>query len=209
MAEGSRGHWSRHPAFIALLSFVLSGVIASLIGYGLALRAEADRAAEADRRLRIAAARDFAELIGERRTRAALVASALRRGAEFWADTDELCHRKRAYDEAYLRWNVRIQSAMLQVRELVDAPDYSRIETVIEERLVVRLLSPADACLTDGYDAAIAGRGGAAAWDGCEGDRLRRQTRICGVAITDAIHALSRATLSEDQAIRRIVDACP
>ncbi|MEL6266808.1 MAG: hypothetical protein AAFR52_14380 [Pseudomonadota bacterium] len=205
MAEGSRGHWSRHPAFIALLSFVLSGVIASLIGYGLALRAEADRAAEADRRLRIAAARGFAELIGERRTRAALVASALRRRA----DTDELRHRKRAYDEAYLRWNVRIQSAMLQVRELVDAPDYSRIETVIEERLVVRLLSPADACLTDGYDAAIAGRGGAAAWDGCEGDRLRRQTRICGVAITDAIHALSRATLSEDQAIRRIVDACP
>lgn len=205
MAEGSRGHWSRRPTFIALLSFVLSGVIASLIGYGLALRAEADRAAEADRRLRIAAARDFAELIGERRTRAALVASALRRRA----DTDELRHRKRAYDEAYLRWNVRIQSAMLQVRELVDAPDYSRIETVIEERLVVRLLSPADACLTDGYDAAIAGRGGAAAWDGCEGDRLRRQTRICGVAITDAIHALSRATLSEDQAIRRIVDACP
>lgn len=59
-----------------------------------------------------AALGDVSDLTNERRERAALVASAINRGAPA-AETDA---RKLAYDEAYIRWNARVPGDLLRVR---------------------------------------------------------------------------------------------
>ena len=66
---------------------------------------------------RRASAQSIADLIYERRTRAGMVVSSLRRGA----DLDELRFRKRAYDEVFVEWNKRIQNNVLQIREMIGA----------------------------------------------------------------------------------------
>jgi len=75
----------------ALFSAVLNGIITASVGAWLGQ-------AYAKYQARRQSIETLVHLVYERRTRAGLVASAIRRGA----DIDELRYRKRAYDEAYV-----------------------------------------------------------------------------------------------------------
>ena len=78
----------------ALVSAVLNGIITACVGAWLGQT-------YAKYQSRKQSIENLVHLIYERRTRAGMVASALRRGA----DIEEVRYRKRAYDETYVDWN--------------------------------------------------------------------------------------------------------
>jgi hypothetical protein len=169
------GEASRHPLFITLVGFILTGIIGAAFTWYLnsySTAREADRAErartaefEATRRTReVDAVRELIELINERRTRAMLVASAIHRQST----EAEVEDRKRAYDDVYVRWNTKIQSLTLRIREIFKAA-HSEFEDYIndlnyEMTLGVRgrqrpqeehreaLLTKMDACITKAFD---------------------------------------------------------
>lgn len=147
---------SRHPLVITIVGFLLTGVVASL------LTKEIEDArfrnnllienAKAKKLAGVNAVNELAALIYERRVRAELLASSLRRGAEL----AEVRARKQAYDDAYTRWNINVQRTNLTIREMVGAKEYSKIEAHIQYGLTPHLRT-ADAFLTKGYDAVVSG----------------------------------------------------
>ncbi len=83
----------------ALVSAILNGIVTATVGAWLAQT----YATQQSRRKSVEA---IANLIYDRRTRAGMVVSSMRRGAPL----DEIQFRKRAYDEAYVDWNKNTSS---------------------------------------------------------------------------------------------------
>lgn len=217
MREATRAsrHWraalwrgSSNPLVTTVVAFLLTGLLGGYFSHVLDERArEREEAAEARARQQqeeaaargraVEALRDVTDLLYERRARSELLASAIRRGAR----EAEIVARKQAYDDAYLRWNARLQSNLFRIREITGSArrdEYSAFEAKLEAHLAP-LLRAADACVTRAFDLALSGSGGAAddarrALDECAlGGSDRRAARIAAlhVAILNCSYAFT------------------
>ena len=91
----------------ALVSAVLNGIVTACVGTWLAQT-------YATQQTRRKSVETIANLIYDRRTRAGMVVSSMRRNAPL----EEIQFRKRAYDEAYVDWNKNILLNLFVIREV-------------------------------------------------------------------------------------------
>ena len=176
------------PLLIVWLAYVVDDTVrdAELIRQ----RAEDERIQAETRQT---AVREFSTFIYERRSRSALLLSALLRHAQdpVAESRQEVVERKRQYDEAYFRWNSHHQANLLLVRQILGSSEYSDLEAFVEFRLVRAVFWPIDRCLTDAYDATIRGRDPTAILAKCEASKLIQRALDCGHAITGELFGLS------------------
>ena len=120
----------------ALVSAVLNGVVTACVGTWLAQT----YATQQSRRKSV---ETLAHLIYDRRTRAGMVVSSLRRNAL----PEEIQYRKRAYDEAYVDWNKNILLNLFAIREVAGDLKFTTLVKAFEDELVASM-ADVDRCLT-------------------------------------------------------------
>ena len=130
----------RQLIVFALMSAVINGIVTACVGAWLAQT----YATQQGRRKAVEA---LANLIYERRTRAGMVVSSMRRNAPI----DEVQLRKRAYDEAYVEWNKNVLLNLFVIREVAGEMKFAKLEKSFEDGLVAAM-ADVDRCLTKGYD---------------------------------------------------------
>jgi hypothetical protein len=157
------------------------------------------------------AVQQFSKYIYERRTRAELLASALKRHANApnSVSLKEVIDRKRLYDEAYFNWNANHQTNLLLVRQILGSKQYSAFESIVEFRLVGKIFKPIDSCLTQAYDAAIRDIDPRPILKDCNSVTLMQQALDCGYAITDELFKLSGTAVGEGDAVSIVDERCP
>lgn len=157
------------------------------------------------------AVQQFSKYIYERRTRAELLASALKRHANApnSVSLKEVIDRKRLYDEAYFNWNANHQTNLLLVRQILGSKQYSAFESLVEFRLVGKIFKPIDSCLTQAYDAAIRDIDPRPILKDCNSVTLMQQALDCGYAITDELFKLSGTAVGEGDAVSIVDERCP
>ena len=195
----------RNLILFALLTAALNGIVTASVGSWLAQTYNAYQA----RRQSMQA---IADLVYERRARGGMVVSSLRRNA----DLEELRHRKRAYDEVFVEWNKRLQTNLLQIREVMGAANSSVFERLLQD-LLVPTFATMDACLTKGYDVRNAGQDPMPIIQNCNYPQLHQFALDCGASLTDELFRMTSLRLlpfsSHSRrdivdAERRIRDAC-
>ncbi len=167
----------------AMLTAVLNGLVTASVGAWLGQT-------YANFLSRREAVQGLSDLVYERRARAGLVVSSLRRSA----DLDELRHRKRSYDDVFVEWNKRIQTNILRVRDLVGERSASSFEAVLQEGLVPAL-TEMDRCLTSGYDLRIAGKDPVPQLEACRFADLHQFSLDCAKGLTDELFQMTRLWL--------------
>ncbi len=161
--------------------------------------------------VRKSSAQEFSRFIYERRVRAELLASALRRHS---TDPNEISFkevhtRKRDYDQAYASWNKNNLANLLAVRTILEIDEYSRLENLIEFRLVGGAFRPLDHCLTAAYDAAIRENNARKILEDCDVSGLLQVALDCGYAISDELYRLSEPKKDTLLAESIIEQRCP
>lgn len=109
------------------------------------------------------------------------------------AELDELRYRKRAYDEAFVNWNKRIQYNIAMIRDISGQSGVTRIETQLQE-LLVPALADLDSCLTKAYDARLAGADGKPYLEACRVADLYQFTLDCAATVTNELDRLTRVS---------------
>ncbi len=162
---------SRNPLIVAVVGFLLTGLLGTYLAWWLNSLSHSHDVEASTRNNALASVSDISDLVNERRERAALVISAIRRGAP-QGETDA---RKTAYDEAYIRWNAKVPGDLLRVRAALHSAYRSSYERYIDgltnENMLLRgtdatillhgqqlpsrpgLFAIMDSCLTQAYDA--------------------------------------------------------
>lgn len=149
------------------------------------------------------AVQELSTFIYDRRSRAALLLSALQRHSKepVKQSREIVMHRKELYDESFHKWNSHIQANLLLLNQLLEEDDVEYFEEMVQGELVLTILKPLDKCLTDAYDDAIRGRHTYRALNDCEvPDLLRRvtarsllkQALSCGKLITDKLFEFTK-----------------
>jgi hypothetical protein len=174
----------RQLILFAMVSAVLNGVVTACVGTWLAQT----YATQQSRRKSVEA---LAHLIYERRTRAGMVVSAMRRNAAL----DETQYRKRAYDEAYVDWNKNILLNLFVIREVGGELKFATLEKMFEDELVAAM-ADVDRCLTKAYDRKLAGEEVVAVLDGCRMGQLHQFILDCGATFTDELYKLTRLSFA-------------
>ena len=164
----------------ALMTAAIQGIVTASVGAWLAQT----YAGHQSRRVSV---QSMADLIYERRTRAGMVVSSLRRGA----DADELRFRKRAYDEVFVEWNKKIQNNVLQIREVMGARETTEFETMLQT-LLVPAMSEIDVCLTKGYDLKLTGADPMPQIEACRYNLLHQFVLDCAAGFTDGLFRTTR-----------------
>lgn len=172
----------RQLIVFALASAVINGIITASVGAWLAQTYSTYQA-------RRAAIETIAHLVYERRTRAGMVASAIRRNAEI----DEVRHRKQAYDEAYVGWNKNVMLNLFAIREAAGDLNVSSLEPVFENNLIAAMADQ-DRCVTKAYDARLAGEDAKAVLDSCRMAELHQYVLDCGATFTNELYKLTQPT---------------
>jgi hypothetical protein len=170
----------RQLIMFALASAIINGAITATVGAWLAQTYNTYQG----RRHAIEA---IAHLVYERRTRAGMVASAIRRDAEL----DEIRHRKQAYDEAYVDWNKNVMINLFAIREAAGDLNVSSLEPVFEDYLVAAL-ADVDRCITRAYDARIANQDAKALLEQCRMPELHQYTLDCGATFTNELYKMTQ-----------------
>jgi uncharacterized membrane protein YccF (DUF307 family) len=170
----------RQLILFALVSAVLNGVVTACVGTWLAQT----YATQQSRRKSVEA---LAHLIYERRTRAGMVVSSIRRNATL----DEIQFRKRAYDEAYVDWNKNILLNLFVIREVGGELKFATLEKMFEDELVAAM-ADVDRCLTKAYDRKLAGEDVVPVLDACGIGQLHQFILDCGATFTDELYKLTR-----------------
>jgi uncharacterized membrane protein YccF (DUF307 family) len=168
----------------ALMSAVINGIVTACVGAWLAQTYATQQA----RRKSVEA---LANLIYERRTRAGMVVSSMRRNAP----ADEIQFRKRAYDEAYVDWNKNILLNLFVIREVGGDMKFAGLEKSFEDDLVASM-ADVDRCLTKAYDRKLAGEDVAPILDACRMPQLHQFVLDCGATLTDELYKLTRLSFS-------------
>jgi uncharacterized membrane protein YccF (DUF307 family) len=168
----------------ALMSAVINGIVTACVGAWLAQTYATQQA----RRKSVEA---LANLIYERRTRAGMVVSSMRRNAP----ADEIQFRKRAYDEAYVDWNKNILLNLFVIREVGGDMKFAGLEKSFEDDLVASM-ADVDRCLTKAYDRKLAGEDVAPILDACRMPQLHQFVLDCGATFTDELYKLTRLSFS-------------
>jgi hypothetical protein len=198
------------------------GLLTPLLLFWIGYVANASLQAAEESRKQIEAQRQLAEtrrtaiqalsrFIYERRVRAELLASALRRnaGRPVPASVDELVKRKQLYDEAYVSWNANHQANLFLVRQVLGTKEYSEFESIVEFRLVKQVFAPLDACLTRAYDRSIRGGDPRPDLDTCREPELLQRALDCGYALTDELFKLAGASGDTGKARSIVNERCP
>lgn len=172
----------RQLIVFALASAVINGVITATVGAWLAQTYSTYQA-------RRTAIETIAHLVYERRTRAGMVASAIRRNSEL----DEVRHRKRAYDEAYVDWNKNVMLNLFAIREAAGDLHVSSLEPVFENHLIAAM-ADVDRCVTRAYDARLAGEDAKAVLEACRMAELHQYVLDCGATFTNELYKLTQPT---------------
>jgi hypothetical protein len=141
----------KHPLFITVITFILTGILATNYQNILAESAK-KRDIEVSTRQRTAdAVKTITDILYERAVRGSMVVSSLRRHAPI----DELRERKKAYDDVFIRYNSEMQSNLFRIREMFGTTDYTDFNALMEGALHEPLTAQ-DSCITNAYDDAIA-----------------------------------------------------
>ncbi|HEX2841442.1 hypothetical protein [Hyphomicrobium sp.] len=189
----------------ALASAAINGIITASVGAWLAQTYSAYQS-------RRQAIETIANLVYERRTRAGMVASAIRRNA----DIEEVRHRKQTYDEAYVDWNKNVMLNLFAIREAAGDLKFSALEPIFEDHLIAAM-ADVDRCITKAYDARIANQDAKAVLETCRMAELHQYVLDCGATFTNELYKLTRLTFipfsgefAETKALAetRIRDAC-
>ncbi len=154
------------------------------------------------------AVQNLAKRIYERRSRAELLASSIKRNVS----KDEIIKRKEQYDEAYFQWNRDHQANLLLVRSVLGEKRYSDFESMIEFLLVGKVFAPLDACLTKAYDYRITQeKSGEAILMECSVSTLLQQALDCGYALTDELFKLTEQNgrIERVEASSIVAQRCP
>lgn len=191
------GLFARHPLTVVVVGFLLTGMIGNLIA-----QSYAERQAQQERRLaliedRKEAIQTLASFIYERRARAEMVASALRREAR----EQEVLDRKKLYDEAFVTWNTNLQSNLFKVRDILGDQQYSDFEQHIE-RFLIPIYRDIDACLTSAFDQHMRGEEAPSILDRCNMKGLLQSSLDCGYAITDELYKLTDVSFLGEKGLR-------
>ncbi len=215
--ETKKSPWNSLEITKVVLSLA-TPVLIAIIGYQInkSFR-QADEArkeleaAKLQSQTRQAAVVNLSRFIYERRARAELLASGLRRHAENPSAESkrEILERKRQYDDAYFTWNASHQANLLLVRQILGSDEYSEFESMVEFRLVKQTFTPLDRCLTGAYDAAIRGRDARPILSGCKASELLQHALDCGYALTDELFRLSSPSGQRQQALSIVNQRCP
>ncbi len=164
----------------ALLSAALNGIITASVGAWLGQT-------YAKYQARKQSIESLVHLVYERRTRAGMVSSALKRGA----DLDEIRFRKRAYDEAYVEWNKNIMQNIFAIREVTGEHMISTLEGHFQDGLV-DAMSDVDRCLTKAYDARLASNDPKIVLEQCHMTDLHQFVLDCGATFTNELYKLTK-----------------
>ena len=171
---------SRQLIAFALMSAIVNGLVTATVTAWLAQSYAAYTR-------KTAAIQSIADLVYERRTRAGMVMWAIKRNAE----TDELRYRKRAYDEAFVAWNKKVQHNIFAIRDISGEKGVTRLETQFQEMLVPGL-SDIDRCLTNPYDAKLKGSDAVPILNGCHMTEVYQFTLDCAATFTNELDRLTR-----------------
>ncbi len=174
----------RQLIVFALTSAILNGIVTACVGAWLAQT----YATQQSRRQSVEA---IARLIYDRRTRAGMVVSSLRRHAP----SEEIQFRKRAYDEAYVDWNKNILLNLFVIREVGGEMKFAALEQMFEDDLV-SAMADVDRCLTTAYDRKLAGEDPVPIIDACQMSGLHQFVLDCGATFTDELYKLTRLSFS-------------
>ena len=174
------GFTRRQLIAFALLSAVLNGIITASVGAWLGQT-------YAKYQARKQSIESLVHLVYERRTRAGMVSSALKRGA----DLDEIRFRKRAYDEAYVEWNKNIMANIFSIREVTGEHMISSLEGHFQDGLV-DAMSDVDRCLTKAYDARLASADPKPVLEQCHMADLHQFVLDCGATFTNELYKLTK-----------------
>jgi hypothetical protein len=172
----------RQLIVFALASAVINGIITASVGAWLAQTYSTYQA-------RRAAIETIAHLVYERRTRAGMVASSIRRNAEL----EEIRHRKQAYDEAYVDWNKNVMLNLIAIREAAGDLNVSSLEPVFEDHLIAAMADQ-DRCVTKAYDARIASQDAKLVLDDCRMAALHQYVLDCGATFTNELYKMTEPT---------------
>jgi uncharacterized membrane protein YccF (DUF307 family) len=174
----------RQLILFALASAVLNGIVTACVGAWLAQTYSTQQT-------RRKSVETLANLIYERRTRAGMVVSSMRRNAPM----EEIQFRKRAYDEAYVDWNKNILLNLFVIREVSGDLKFAALEKSFEDDLV-STMADIDRCLTKAYDKKLAGEDAAPILDGCRMAQMHQLVLDCGATFTDELYKLTRLSFS-------------
>ena len=164
----------------ALASAVLNGVITASVGAWLGQT-------YAKYQARKQSIESLVHLVYERRTRAGMVTSALKRGA----DIDEIRYRKRAYDEAYVDWNKNVMQNIFAIREVTGEHLISGLEKYYEDGLV-SAMADVDRCLTKAYDVRLANGDPKLEFEKCRMAETHQFVLDCGATFTNELYKLTK-----------------
>jgi hypothetical protein len=138
------------PLVLTFIGFGLTGIGATYFSKHLDDLAKARDESSTKMARSIEAVREITDLLYERRTRGTMVVSSITRHAA----PSEIIERKRAYDDAYVRWNTKLQSNILRIRNAFGHQRSSSYENYLNT-YVVSLLSALDSCLANAYDLSL------------------------------------------------------
>ena len=152
----------RHPLTITIVGFVLTSVIGVYLASHLDSLSKAHEAEHGRHARAVEAVIELSDLINERRTRAVLVATAIKRRSAL----KEVEARKSVYDEIYVRWNTKLEGLFLRILDEASnqtaTADYGRyIEKLTHQESLgdapaavwrVGYLTLMDSCLTSAFD---------------------------------------------------------
>lgn len=172
----------RQLIIFAIASAGLNGIITASVGAWLAQT-------YASYQSRRQAIETIAHLVYERRTRAGMVASAIRRNA----DIEEVRHRKQAYDEAYVDWNKNVMLNLFAIREAAGDLKFSALEPLFEDHLIAAM-ADVDRCITKAYDTRVANGDAKALLATCRMADLHQFVLDCGATFTNELYKLTRLT---------------
>ena len=172
----------RQLIIFAFASAVINGIITASVGAWLAQTYSTYQA-------RRAAIETIAHLVYERRTRAGMVASSIRRDA----DVEEVRHRKQAYDEAYVDWNKNVLLNLFAIREAAGDFNFSSLEPVFEDHLIAAMADQ-DRCVTKAYDARLANQDAKRILEECRMAELHQFVLDCGATFTNELYKLTEPT---------------
>jgi hypothetical protein len=179
---------TRRSLFLfTLASAILNGLVTASVGAWLARKFSETQT----QRQSINA---ISGLYYERRIKAGMVVSSMRRVAEL----DEIRHRKRSYDEAFVDWNKNIRQNLFAIREVLGNREMTDFEEDFQT-LLVKPLSDLDRCLTTAYDAKIAGQDPLPTLDACKWPIVYQLTLDCGSAYTDELYKMTRVSFNPFQ----------
>ncbi len=162
----------------------------------------------------------------ERRGRAELVASAIRRHAREPIDASlaEIIRRKREYDQSYVDWNANVKRYMLALRQASGGNEYSKFEEYLQKSLINRIFNPLDSCVTTAFDFAVRNRNqdsigqlDKCGYEICENGKtetcgvkpLLQFSLDCSYAITEQATLVAGKVSSVEDAITKIQEVCP